>query len=369
MGYAMIIEEARMLLTRMSKWVAYTIFMVAVAGTFPSFGQTGGLTGEVKDEKGNPMVGNPVIIDRTDVKGTYKTKTDKKGHYIYIGLPLGPYKVTLQDPSGREIYHFGGVHVGMGDPTVQNFDMAKERAEAAKSQAANPEVQKQIQENEKQQKQFAGLKGFFEQGQALYNDKKYVEAAAAFEQAVPFAKDRNLVAVLSRLGDCYGQAHQYDKAVENYKKAIELSPTDAPLHNSLGNIYANMNKIPEAQAEFQKSAELDPAGAAKAYFNLGATLYNTGKMDEAADAFKKATEKDPKYADAYALMGRALMGKVTLGPDGKTVVAPPGTVEAFETYLKLEPDGKYAAEAKGDLDAIKAGVQTEYKSEKKKKKG
>lgn len=365
----MIWEEAKMFLTRMAKWVAYTVFFVAVAGTLPSFGQTGGIAGEVKDEKGNLMVGNPVIIERSDVRGVYKTKTDKKGHYIYIGLPIGTYKITLQDPSGREIYHFGGVHVGLGDPTVRDFDMAKERAEAAKAQEANPEAQKQIQENEKQQKQFAGLKGFFDQGQALYNDKKYVEAAAAFEQAVPLAKDKNLVAVLTRLADCYGQAHQYDKAVENYKKAIELAPSDAALHNSLGSIYANMNKIPEAQAEFQKSAELDPAGAAKAYFNLGATLYNTGKMDEAADAFKKAIEKDPKFADAYALMGRSLMGKVTLGPDGKTVVAPEGTVEAFETYLKLEPDGKYAAEAKGDLDAIRGGVQTEYKSDKKKKKG
>jgi tetratricopeptide (TPR) repeat protein len=343
--------------------------MWALAGAIPAFGQTGGITGEAKDDKGNVMVGNPILIERTDVKGVYKTKTDKKGHYIYIGLPLGTYKITLQDPNGKEIYHFTNVHVGLGDPQVTDFDMAKEKVAAAKAQEANPEAQKQLQEQEKQQKQFAGLKGLFEQGQALYNEKKYAEAAATFEQAVPLAKDKNLGAVLSRLADSYSQAHQYDKAEENYKKAIELSPTDAALHNGLGNVYANANKIPEAQAEFQKSAELDPAGAAKAYFNLGATLYNTGKMDDAAEAFKKATEKDPTFADAFALEGRALMGKVTLGSDGKTVIAPPGTVEALETYLKLDPDGKYSQEAKGDLEAIKGGVQTEYKSEKKKKKG
>ncbi|HEV2350316.1 MAG TPA: tetratricopeptide repeat protein [Terriglobia bacterium] len=358
-----------MFLSRMTKWAAFTILLWGLASAVPAFGQTGGLTGAVQDEKGNVMVGNPILIERMDVKGVYKTKTDKKGHYIYIGLPLGSYKVTLLDPGGREIYHFGNVHVGIGDPTVIDFDLAKEKAAEVKAQEANPEVQKQLQEQEKQQKQFAGLKTFFDQGQALYNDKKYADAAAAFEQAVPLAKDKNLVAVLSRLADSYSQAHQYDKAEENYQKAIQLSPTDASLHNGLGNVYANSNKVPQAQAEFQKSAELDPAGAAKAYFNLGATLYNTGKMDEAADAFKKATEKDPKYADAFALMGRALMGKVTLGPDGKTVIAPPGTVDAFETYLKLDPNGKYASEAKGDLDAIKGGVQTEYKADKKKKKG
>jgi tetratricopeptide (TPR) repeat protein len=356
-----------MVLTRMTKWAAFTILLWVLAGTMPAFGQTGGIAGDAKDDKGQIMVGNPIIIERLDVKGTYKTKTDKHGHYIYIGLPLGNYKVTLQDPSGREIFHIGGVHVGMGDPVTTNFDMAKEKEVAAKAQAENPEIQKQLQEQEKQQKQFSGLKGFFDQGQTLYNEKKYVEAAAAFEQAVPLAKDKNLIAILGRLAESYSQAHQFDKAEENYKKAIELSPTDASLHNGLGNVYANSNKIPEAQAEFQKSAELDPAGAAKAYFNLGATLYNTGKMDEAADAFKKATEKDPTFADAFALQGRALMGKVTLGSDGKTVIAPPGTVEALEAYLKLDPEGKYSQECKGDLAAIQGGVQTEYKAEKKKK--
>jgi len=358
-----------MFATKSKRWVVFISFLGAMAVALPLFGQTGGLMGDAKDDKGSPMVGNTVLIERTDVKGVYKAKTDKKGHYIYIGLPLGQYKVTLQDANGREIYHFGGVHVGIGDPTVTDFDMAKERAVAAKEQQANPEYQKKLEEQTKEAQKFVGLKTLFDQGNALYNDKKYAEAAATFEQAVPIAKDKNLTAVLSRLADSYSQAKQYDKALENYQKVIALDPSNAELHNALGNVYANTGNIPEAQAEFQKSAELNPSGAAKSYFNLGAILYNTGKMDEAAAAFKKSTDIDPKFADAFALEGRALMGKVTLGPDGKTVVAPPGTVEAFETYLKLEPDGKYSQEAKGDLEAIKGGVQTEYKVDKKKKKG
>jgi tetratricopeptide (TPR) repeat protein len=349
--------------------LVFLTLLGAMAIALPLFSQTGGVAGDAKDDKGAPMVGNPVLIERTDVKGTYKAKTDKKGHYIYIGLPLGQYKITLQDPGGREIFHFAGVHVGMGDPVVTDFDMAKEKAAAAKTQQENPEYQKKLEEQNKEAQKFVGLKTLFDQGNELYSQKKYAEAAAMFEQALPMAKEKNLVAVLSRLADSYGQAKQYDKAVENYNKVIGLDPNNAELHNALGNVYANTGKIPEAQAEFKKSAELDPANAAKAYFNLGAILYNTGKMDEAADAFKQATTIDPKYADAYALQGRALMGKVTLAADGKTVVAPPGTVEAFQNYLKLDPDGKYAQEAKGDLEAIQGGVQTEYKVDKKKKKG
>ena len=82
---------------------------------------------------------------------------------------------------------------------------------------------------------------------------------------------------------------------------IRLNTPDGPRY-----IYAEMGKIPEAQAEFEKSAQLDPANAARAYYNLGAIMTNSGKLDEAAAAFKKATEVDPKYADAYFLEAQAL---------------------------------------------------------------
>jgi len=352
----------------MRKWLGGAVLAAAIAGTLPLFAQVGGLTGEVKDEKGNPLVGYTILIERQDVKGTYPVKTDKKGHYIHVGLPIGTYKITVQDPNGRVLTWHGNVHVGTGDPITHDFDMAKERAISAKQQETNPELKKQLEKQKQESEKNAALTQAFAQGQALVADKKYAEAAAAFEQAVPLAKENNLIVVLGHLGEAYDKAHQLDKAAETYQKAIALEPSDAELHNSLGSVYAESSKIPEAQAEFQKSAELNPAGASRAYFNLGAVLYNTGKMDEAAAAFKKATEIDPNYADAYALWGRALMGKLTLGPDGKTVIAPPGTVEALQTYLKLAPTGQYAAEAQGDLQVIQGPVQTEYKAEKKKKK-
>ncbi len=343
--------------------IAVSAFVVPTA-----FAQTGGLIGKCTMQDGTPCVKCLVLIERQEIKGTYKVNTNKKGEYVYVGLPLGNYKVTLHDPNGRPLYNFNGIHVGLGDPTVTDFDLKKLAAEDTQRQQANPEVQKRMQEEEKEQKQFTGLKQLFDQGNVLAGEKKYAEAAAMFEQAVPLAKDKNLIAVLTRLADCYDKAGQRDKAIETYQKVVALNPSDANIHNAMGSSYASMGKIPEAQAEFQKSAELDPANASRAYYNLGAIMTNSGKLDEAAAAFKKATEIDPKYADAYFLEAQALMGKASMGPDGKVVPAP-GTVEALQTYLNLEPNGKYAASAQSMLQSITGSVQTEYKSEKKKKKG
>lgn len=346
--------------------VAMTLFLSVV----PAFAQTGGLAGVAKGEKGELLVGYPIIIERQDVKGTYKTKTNKKGEYIYIGLPIGPYKVSLQDPNGRELF-FMQNRVSLGDPTTLDFDLGKERVRTAderqKQLEANPELKRQQETQEKEQKQFTGLKATFDQGQLLMTEKRYAEAAAMFEQALPLAKEKNVPVILAKLGESYQKAKVYDKAIDYYQKAIAAKPEDATLHNNLGNVYAEMGKTTEAADEFKKAAAADPSQASRYYFNYGAVMYNQGKMDDAAAAFGKATEIDPNFADAFFMRGQALLGKADMDPKTGKVVAAPGTVEALEAYLKLDPQGKHAAEAQAMLQTVQGGVQTEYKKTKKAK--
>lgn len=353
---------------RLAKMFVWSLFMAMLASVVPALAQSGGIEGKCIDEKGDRMAGYTVVLDRMDIKGVYKVKTNKKGEYVYIGLPLGQYKVTLQDPSGHIVYYFNNIHIGLGDNTVRDFDLAKEREEQQKAIASNPEAQKQQEEQLKEQKQSAELKSLFDQGTALYTQKKYADAAAAFEQAIPLAKDANLIIILDHAADSYTQAHEFDKAVADYQKALSLNPNDAQIHNNLGSVYANMGKMADAQAEFQKSAQVNPAGASRAYYNLGAIMYNAGKMDEAANAFAQSAKADPTYADAFFMQGRALMGKLTLDPKTGKVIAAPGTAEALQEYLKLAPNGQYAQDAQGMLQTIQGQVQTEVKVRKGKKK-
>ena len=76
-------------------------------------------------------------------------------------------------------------------------------------------------------------------------------------------------------------------------------------------------------------------------------------------AFKKAIEVDPNYADAYYQYGLSLMGKATADASGK-ISAPPGTVEAFQKYLDLKPDGPYAQPSKDMIASLGGTVQTNF---------
>jgi tetratricopeptide (TPR) repeat protein len=349
--------------------VGFLVVLGAMASVAPLMAQTGGLTGKAIDEKGNPLSGYTILIERQDIHGAYKVKTNKKGEYTHVGLPIGNYKVSIQSPEGRVLWYFN-THVGYGDPTKLDFDMGKEKAIAKADQEKqldeNPELKRKMEEQAKEQKEFTSLKQIFDEGNSLYDQKRYPEAAAMLERAVPLAKEKNLPVVLAKLGDAYHRARQFDKAAEYFQKAIALKPDDATYHNGLGNAYAEMGKIPEAAAEFKKAAEVDPAQASRYYFNYGAIMYNAGKMDEAGEAFKKAVEIDPSFADAHFLLAQTLMGKVSYDKDGNVVPAE-GQIQALQKYLELEPNGKNAADAQQLLQTLQGKVDTQYTKARKKK--
>jgi tetratricopeptide (TPR) repeat protein len=353
------------------------VLLAAFAFTVSAFAQTGGVTGKCTGEDGKPLAGYIIQVERVEMKWTNRTKTNKKGEFTYIGLSPGNYKLTLLSPAGGRVYDITH-HVGMGDPTEINFDMAKVMAENRQQQLANPETARKIDEQQKEQKQFTGLKATFDQATLLYNQQRFAEAAAMYEQALPMAKDKNLPIVLGRAGDSYQKAANKEadrdvrmkdqqKALDYYQKAIQATPSDAALHGNLGSVYADMGKVAEAQTEFQKAADLNPAGASGYYYNLGVVMVNQGKMDEASVALKKATDLDPTNANAFYWYGMALLGKAGTKPDG-TVEVVPGTLEAFQNYLKLQPNGQWAQAAQASIDQIKATVPTEYKAQKKPKK-
>jgi len=354
---------------RILRSVGVGLLMSLLAGVGTLWAQNGGLTGHATLQDGSPCVKCPILIERQAIRAIYQTKTDKKGNYVYIGLNPDVYKVTLQDPDGKTLFWISR-HVEIGEPTELNFDLPKEMAA---QQKANPQAAQQNAEAQKEAQQLNSLKEVFNQGVAQENAGQWADAAATFQKGETLAKGNNIPVVLAHEAQAYDKAKMYDQAVATYQRILAINPNDAAAHNGLGAVYAAQSKLPEAQAEFQKSAQLDPAGAAKAYYNEGAILSNAGKMDEAAAAFKQATTADPKFADAYFLEAQALMGKATVGPDGKVVPAP-GTVEALQTYLQLDaenvkagkPQGQHVADAQAMLQTVTGSVTTDVKSRKKK---
>jgi tetratricopeptide (TPR) repeat protein len=353
-----------------------------------AFAQIATIEGDVKGTDGQPLQNAEIQITRTDIKGSYKTKTNKKGHYVYMGLPFGgTYNVSVF-VNGKEMDSIRGYKT-TGDGKPVDFDLrasvAATEARAAEMKKAaetgqvskdlersmTPEqkaaMEKQIKAQAEQMKKNKELNDAFNEGLAAMQQKQYEQAAQAFTKASELGPTQ--LAVWQQLGEAYVKLSEgktgpefdatIQKGLDAYKKSIELKPDDPATHNNYALALAKAKKYPEMQEELKKAAELDPANGGKYYYNLGAILVNSGKNEEAGDAFKKAIELTPTYADAYYQYGITLMAKAQIAPDGK-VTPVPGTVEAFQKYLELQPNGAYAQNAKDMLTTLSASVDTKY---------
>ncbi len=362
-----------------------------------AFAQVSSVEGDVKDENGQPLKGALVKIDRKDIKGHYQVKTDKKGHYFHTGLPLGVYKITLE-VDGKDVDSVDNVRTSLGDSTVNNFNMkeSKQRQQSLEQAAASGTLSKEQERGMSAEQKAAlekatkereaalahnkALNDAFNQGMAAIQAKQWDAAIAAFNKANEM--DPKQVVIWARLADAYMQSGSaktgadqqadYDKGLDAFAKAIELKPDDAAYHNNYALALVRAKKIPEAQAELTKAAQMDPQNAGRYYYNLGAVLVNSGQNDAAGQAFKKAIDLDPNYADAQYQYGMYLLGQAKVTPEGKVIPAD-GTKEALEKYLQLKPDGPFAESAKGALASITGSVATSYENpdaskDKKKKK-
>jgi tetratricopeptide (TPR) repeat protein len=338
-------------------------FALVIAFTLPALAQTGTVKGYVKDDAGKPVVGAVVEMTNLDNGRKVQLKTDKSGNFFSIGVPLGTYKVNVT-LNGQPIWSVPKYPVGGGEDNPElAIDLAKERA----TQAANPATAEAIKKAEAAKAENAkigNLNTMLKQANdaMLANPPNWDQAIQILQQAT--AQDTTHDLLFGRLGDAYLGGKQYPQAIEAYNKAITLDPNKAAYHNNLAQALAKSNQADKAIAEYDTAAKLEPAQAATYYFNEGAVLTNTGKVDDAIVAFDKVIATDPTKADAYYWKGVNMVGKAKTGADGK-FEAPAGTAEAFNKYLELAPDGKYADPAKQMLQTIGAPVTTSYGSQKK----
>jgi tetratricopeptide (TPR) repeat protein len=103
---------------------------------------------------------------------------------------------------------------------------------------------------------------------------------------------------LAKVGYLLG--HQYDRAVEQAQKGIEVQPDCPFCHSWLGLIYVQMGRLPEAVAEAEKGAQLTDSPLIHAF--LGYTYAAAGKKAEALKiAEQLAAMRAQRYVCPYEI--------------------------------------------------------------------
>ena len=123
-------------------------------------------------------------------------------------------------------------------------------------------------------------------------------------------------------------------------------------YSSLGEIYIRTGRIAEAQAAFDAAVKAFPIQTASYRFNETILFFQIGNEDAQLAAAEKAIASDPGRAMLYYFKGQALVSKATIDSKTQKMILPPGCAEAYQRYLELDPNGKFANDAKGVLAAV-----------------
>ena len=351
----------------------------------------GVVRGQILDVTGKPWadMGMQIVSDQ-GVK--QDTKTDKSGNYSFRNLKPGVYSVFVILPAPNKPYE-SKVQVQSGEAKV---DVNFKDVIAKQGSAATEQIKKQEEEKVK----FESMKQHFTAGAALLEEERKAkeevgkapadqrdaakakvtdlsnQAVAEFTAAQKAAteKDTNRHIIWAKLAEAYDLAGRNDDAINAYQQAIAAKPDVPGYYNNLGNVQARSGKVDEARISYTKSAELDPPNAATAWRNFGISLYNAGRLKEAVEPLKKASELDPKNPQVWYLLGAALVGSMETKKNGDKLefIIQPGTVEAYQKAVELDPNGgpnSYGAQAKLGLEAlqqISPGIDTKVNLRKKK---
>ena len=350
---------------------------------------TAGLTGTITDLQGNPMAGATVILKSLDYGTTYTMKTDKGGNYRQMSVRPGPYELTLKIEGQEKPVVVDKLLLPPAPDNRYDIDLRKRVVQPSAEQQA------EIKKQEENEQKFESMKAAFTDGQSKVEEADkaraqmmkapadqratmqpqvsslYQSALQSFQQAQKAApeKDPNLHLVYEKLGYANEMLGNYDAAIEDYQKAIELKPGLADYYNILSVAQAKAGKPADASQTCEKSTSLDAARGASCWLNLGIVLYNKNHLPEAVPPLQKATSLNPKNPQAWYLLGASLVAMMTAKQEGEKIipVLAPGTVEAYQKCIELDPNGTWGAQAKAGLEqlqAMGAGVDTKIKVKK-----
>ncbi len=104
------------------------------------------------------------------------------------------------------------------------------------------------------------------------------------------------------LGVTFSQQGQYDLALTEFNKAIEIDPLSADAYNNRGINYSKKDQYELAIADFSQSLKLTPDDV-KVIYNRGITYALMGNENLAMSDLKRCIELSPNSPDVYELMG------------------------------------------------------------------
>jgi tetratricopeptide (TPR) repeat protein len=336
-------------------------FAIAAAVSVSLMAQSyGRLAGKVTNTEEKPIPNATIVMKRFDMNWSREIKVGKDGKFSYSGLDPKEYEFTLS--AEGYVAHKEMIKIPLGEVLTKNIVLKTPEETIASVGTAVPAGAAKANE---------GDTAFIE-GVGFFNDKSFSEAIPKFENAIAFYKES--ISTLKEASMVEDAERFMAIAINSLAiSQFEVGKTTDDQRNELWQkaepvLKANFDKLgsdDKSQERLRLAAQLyeiasmkgdDSSGKmylgvmeaiegpkAENSYNVAVDLFNVGNLAGAKPHLKRAIEINPDFPETYYLLGYCELS------DGNI----PAAKASFQKYLKLAPDGKYAAEVKQNLAELR----------------
>ncbi|UCD84218.1 MAG: tetratricopeptide repeat protein [Deltaproteobacteria bacterium] len=176
------------------------------------------------------------------------------------------------------------------------------------------------------------------EGYNLYRNSQYSQAAQCLRDHLEDHPDDAEAHFL--LGQSYEELNNWDLALSEYRKTVDLEPRHLNARRRLGLGYLETGSNLFAAREFMTVLQYQPDDPLS-LFKLGVIFHREGKYNQAIKYFQRVIAVDPQYSKAYYNLG------VIYAYDQKDLQQ---AIYYFRRFAELNPDSEHTAEIKQWLE-------------------
>jgi len=299
--------------------------------------------GQVRFAEGGAPAANVVVrLESYDGGGSISEAfTDRLGKFRFTNLPPAQYSVRVRQTGYRDAQQNVDTTT-----TTSGLVMLQLLREAPRATSTSTVGSIDINVPPAAQKEFdKGTTALAGGGK-----DKIAFAARCFEKAVSIYP--KFVEARLKLGTAYMDLEQWDKAEKALLATIEV---DAKAFNALfalSEIYLRQNKVADAEKvllqglAIQDQSYLGHLNLARVYWEKARAVKDLAQakpaLEKAYEEVKRALTLNPELAGAHLLKGNLLL-RVSRAADA---------IMEFNAYLRLEPNGPFAAETRALIEKI-----------------
>lgn len=177
------------------------------------------------------------------------------------------------------------------------------------------------------------------------------------------------------------QKSDYPGSIKQFERAIQAYPDFYEAYAQMGMAYMRMKDVDQSEKALRKSLELSQEHYPDAFFLLAALFSGARRFAEAEPLARKAVELDPDSWHAQSQLAQVLLGlkraddaekyaqaAAKLRPDNPILPLlladihielrnDPALLDDLNAYLKLAPNGPYAAQVRERRDQVQQRLQ------------